>query len=324
MKILVLGAGATGGYFAGRLAQQGADVTFLVRERRAAQLAANGLVVRSPHGDFTVRAKFVQQPDVRPEYDLVILTCKAYDLDSGIESIRTAMGVGAGREGGEGGAGAHVMPLLNGIAHLDRLAAEFGAPRVIGGTCGIPATLTADGVVHQLAPLHRIAYGMLPGTGAPARAKLEALHALYQRTSVDAVLAEDITLELWEKFVLLATMAAMTSLMRGTLGDILAADEGEALVAETLQACALTAARSGYPVRDKPMATYRDILFKRGSTLSASMQRDIEGGHRVEAGHVVGDMLARARAAGVDPGPLRVAYAHLQAYQARRGREERG
>ncbi len=239
--------------------------------------------------------------------------------------MAAAGGAAGGAVGGaDVGGRAHVMPLLNGVSHLERLAAEFGASRVIGGTCGIPATLTADGVVHQLAPLHRIAYGMLAGTSPAARAKLEALHALYRRTPVDAVLAEDILLELWEKFVLLATMAAMTSLMRGTLGDILAADEGEALLAETLQACALTAARSGHPVRDKPMATYRDILFKRGSPMSASMQRDIEGGHRVEAQHVVGDMLARARAAGVDPGPLRVAYAHLQAYQARRGREQRG
>ena len=311
MKILVLGAGATGGYFAGRLAQQGADVTFLVRERRAAQLAANGLVVRSPHGDFTVRPKFVQQAGVRPEYDLVMLTCKAYDLDSGIEAVRAGVG-----------AAAHVIPLLNGIAHIDRLAAEFGAARVIGGTCGIPATLTAEGEVRQLGPLHRIAYGMLPGTSEDARAKLEALHALYQRTPIDALLAEDITLELWEKFVLLATMAAMTSLMRGAIGDIMATDEGEALVDETLQACALTAARSGHPVREGPMAAYRKLLFMRGSAMSASMLRDIGGGHRVEAEHVVGDMLARARAAGVEPGPLRVAYAHLQAYQARRRREQ--
>jgi len=313
MKILVLGAGATGGYFAGRLAQQGADVTFLVRERRAAQLAANGLVVRSPHGDFTVPAKFVQREGVRPEYDLVMLTCKAYDLDSGIDAVRAGVGPQA-----------HVLPLLNGIAHIERLAAEFGAPRLLGGTCGIPATLTAEGEVRQLGPLHRIAYGLLPGTSPDAGAKLEALHALYRRTPVDAVLAEDITLELWEKFVLLATMAAMTSLMRGPIGDIVAADEGEALVTETLQACAQTAARSGHAVRDKPMAVYRELLFKRGSTMSASMLRDIEGGHRVEAQHVVGDMLARARAAGVDPGPLRVAYAHLQAYQARRAREVGG
>jgi 2-dehydropantoate 2-reductase len=312
MKILVLGAGATGGYFAARIAQVGADVTFLVRERRAAQLAANGLVVRSPHGDFTVRAQFVQQPEVRPEYDLVYLTCKAYDLDSAIESIRPAMGPAA-----------HVMPLLNGLVHVDRLASEFGAARVIGGTCGIQGTMTPEGEIRQLGTLHRIAYGMLPGTSADARAKLDTLHGFYKRTPVDAVLADDILLELWEKFVLLTTMASMTTLMRGGIGDALAGDEGEAIVEETLQACAQTAARAGHTVRDKQMAAYRKILFARSSDFAASMLRDIEGGRRVEADHIVGDMLKRARAAGVDPGPLRIAYAHLQAYQARRKREDK-
>ena len=310
MKILVLGAGATGGYFAGRIAQVGADVTFLVRERRAAQLAANGLVVRSPLGDFTVRAQFVKQPEVRPEYDLVFLTCKAYDLDSAIESIRPAMGPAA-----------HVMPLLNGLVHIDRLASEFGAARVVGGTCGIQGTLTPEGEVRQLGQIHRIAYGLLPGTGADARGKLETLHGFFKQTPVDAVLADDVLLELWEKFVLLTTMASMTALMRGGIGDALAADEGEAIVAETLQACAQTAARAGYTVRDRQMAAYRKLLFARGSEFAASMLRDIEGGRRVEADHVVGDMLKRARAAGVDPGPLRIAYAHLQAYQAKRKRE---
>jgi 2-dehydropantoate 2-reductase len=310
MKILVLGAGATGGYFAGRIAQVGADVTFLLRERRAAQLAANGLVVKSPHGDFTLRAQFVRQSEVRPEYDLVYLTCKAYDLDSAIESIRPAMGPAA-----------HVMPLLNGLAHVDRLVTEFGAGRVLGGTCGIPATLTPEGEVRQLGPLHRIAYGMLPGTSGEARAKLETLHGFYKRTPIDAVLADDILLELWEKFVLLTTMASMTTLMRGAIGDALAADEGEAIVDETLAACAQTAARAGYTVRERQMAASRKFLFARGSDLAASMLRDIEGGHRVEADHIVGDMLKRARAAGVDPGPLRIAYAHLQAYQAKRKRE---
>jgi 2-dehydropantoate 2-reductase len=310
MKILVLGAGATGGYFAGRIAHVGADVTFLVRERRAAQLAANGLVVRSPHGDFTVRAQFVQQAEVRPEYDLVFLTCKAYDLESAIESIRPAVGPAA-----------HVMPLLNGLVHVDRLASEFGAARVVGGTCGIQGTLTPEGEVRQLGQLHRIAYGLLPGTSADARDKLETLHGFFKQTPVDAVLADDILLELWEKFVLLTTMASMTTLMRGGIGDALAADEGEAIVEETLQACAQTAARAGHTVRDKQMAAYRKLLFARGSDFAASMLRDIEGARRVEADHIVGDMLKRARAAGVDPGPLRIAYAHLQAYQARRKRE---
>jgi 2-dehydropantoate 2-reductase len=307
VRILVLGAGATGGYFAGRIAQVGADVTFLVRERRAAQLAARGLVVKSPHGDFVVPAKFVKQPEVGPGYDLVMLTCKAYDLNAAIDSIRPAMG-----------SSTHVMPLLNGLAHVDRLVAAFGAGRVIGGTCGIPATLTPDGDVVQLGPLHRIAYGMLPGTSADARAKIEALHALYTRTPIDAVLAGDILQELWEKFVLLATLASMTCLMRGSVGDIIATADGEALMRETLEACVRTASANGHVPREKPLAAFRKMLLERGSTFTASMLRDVEAGYRAEGEHVVGDMLRRARAAGVDPGPLRAAYCHLQVYETRR------
>ncbi len=310
MKILVLGAGATGGYFGGRLAQAGADVTFLVRDRRAAQLAKDGLVVRSPHGDFTLPVPFVRQGEVRPGYDFVLFTSKAYDLESGIESIRPAMG----RE-------THVMPLLNGLAHIERLGAEFGAGRVVGGTVAIPAHMTPEGEIQQLGAFHRIAYGPLPGTSRDARAKLEQLHALYRRTPLDSVLADDIMLELWEKFVLLTTLAAMTCLMRGSVGDVLAADDGEALMAETLETCRRTAAAAGHPPREQSLARARGMLFERGSAFMASMLRDLEGGHRIEADHIVGDMLRRARAAGVEPGPLRAAYCHLQAHQARRQRE---
>src|SRR5262245_54533698 len=226
MKILVLGAGATGGYFGGRLAQAGADVTFPVRERRAAQLAANGLVVRSPHGDFTLPAKFVRQDDVRPEYDLVLLTCKSYDLEAAIESIRPAMGPTS-----------HVLPLLNGLAHLDRLEAALGAPRVLGGTCHIAGTISPAGEIRQMTQLQRITYGLLPGTSRDGRAKIEAVHDLYRRASIEAVLADDILLELWEKFVLFTSLAAMTCLMRATVGDIMGTGDGEALMADTLEAC---------------------------------------------------------------------------------------
>ncbi len=308
MKILVLGAGATGGYFGGRLAQAGADVTFLVRERRAAQLAKDGLVVKSPHGDFTLRVQYVTQ--AKPEYDLVMLTPKAYDLDAALESIRPALRPAT-----------HVLPLLNGLAHLDRLDAELGAARVVGGTCHIAGTMTPEGEIRQLTQLQRIAYGLRSGTGADARAKLEALHAAYRRASIDAVLADDIMLELWEKYVLLATLAAMTCLMRASVGDIMATGEGEALMEETFVACVGTAAAAGHPPREKALAGARKFLFERGSTFTASMLRDVEAGLRTEVDHIVGDMLKRVRAAGVDPGPLRAAYAHLQAYQARRKRE---
>lgn len=309
MKILMLGAGAIGGYFGGRLVQAGGDVTFLVRERRAAQLADRGLVVRSPHGDFDVKPQCVRRAEDGGPFDLVIVACKAYDLEAAIESVRPAVG-----------ASTHVLPLLNGVAQIDRLEQVFGASRVVGGSVAIPATLSSEGDVVQLAPLHRIVFGVLPGSSAEASGKLQALETLFRRTSVDVVLARDIWLELWEKFVGLATLAAMTCLMRAAVGDIVETDEGPALMGETYDACVRVAQAAGHAPRERAQAEFRRRLMEKGSTLTASMLRDLEGGNRTEAAHIVGDMLRRAKAAGIDAPWLRAAWCHLQSHEQRQRR----
>lgn len=310
MKILVLGAGAIGGYFGARLVQAGGDVTFLVRERRAGQLRTHGLVVRSPHGDFQVPAVALLQSQLRSPFDLVIVACKAYDLEAAIEDIRSAVGPGT-----------LVLPLLNGIAHIEQLQQAFGADRVVGGSCGIPATLSSSGEVVQIAPLHRIVFGPLPDSSAGAPGRLRELEALFRRTPVETVLAADIWQELWEKFAGLATIASMTCLMRAAIGDIVAAEEGAALVAETYEACCAAARAAGHAPGDASAAWYRGVLQQRGSTLTASMLRDLEAGRPSEGAHVVGDMFHRVRAAGVEAPGLRAAWVHLQSYEHRRMRE---
>jgi 2-dehydropantoate 2-reductase len=156
MKVLILGAGGIGGYFGARLVQAGADVTFAVRPRRAAQLAADGLVVRSPHGDFTLppeRLRWCDSAALQAGHHLVLFAPKAYDLDSAMDAVAPALGPQT-----------ILVPLLNGMLHIERLQARFGAARVAAGTCVIPATLTPEGAVVQLGPLHRISFGLLPGS----------------------------------------------------------------------------------------------------------------------------------------------------------------
>ena len=132
-KLLFLGAGGVGGYFGGRLIEAGVDVSFLVRPARAASLSAQGLRVSSPHGDLTLPVKCVTRDSVLPDYDLVILAPKAYDLDDAMDAVAPAVGPAT-----------FVLPLLNGLAHLDALDARFGADRVLGGEAHIVATLEAD------------------------------------------------------------------------------------------------------------------------------------------------------------------------------------
>lgn len=304
MKILVLGAGGVGGYFGGRLAQAGSDVTFLVRERRAAQLRSDGLVVQTPDGEFRVPAKAVQRHEIGAPFDLVLLTCKAYDLDSAIDTIRPAVGPQT-----------VVVPLLNGLAHLDRLDAELGTERVVGGSCGIAATLTPEGVVKQMSPFHWMRFGDRSGK---SRTQVEALAQAYARTPVDAAAVPDILQVMWEKFVLLTTLAAGTCLMRGSVGEILATSDGEPILRELLDTCIGAAGGAGHVPRAESLAQTESLLFARGSPFSASMLRDIERGGPTEADHIVGDMLRRARSTGLDARLLAAAYAHLQVYEGRR------
>lgn len=319
MEMLVLGAGATGGYFGGRLAEvtlQGKstlEVSFLVRPARAATLAESGLRVDSPHGDIAIPVRTVVQAALRPDYDLVLLTCKAYDLDSSIESIAPALRPDT-----------LILPVLNGLEHFDRLDRAFGAARVLGGCCHIASALTADGVVRQLTDLHRITYGLRPTNGAAAKPALDALDAAFHQTPVDARHVDDIDQEIWEKFVFLATLAGMTTLMRGAIGDIVAAQGGVGLTERMLAECESAAAAAGKPSRPTAVDSALKTLTQPGSVMTASMLRDLESGARIESAHIVGDMLRRARAAGHDATLLEAAWVHLQVRDLRRAREATG
>jgi len=304
MKILVLGAGGIGGYFGGRLAQAGADVTFLVRPRRREQLGRDGLVVESPLGDFKLPVTTVLAEDLRPGYDVVLFTCKAYDLDSAMDAIAPAMA-------GE----AAVIPMLNGIAHFDRLDARFGRERVMGGTCQINVMLRKDGTVFHADPLQRILFGERDrSVSARAQAFAEAL----KPTRIDWKLSPDIEQDLWEKVVFLCALASTTCLFRANVREIMAAAGGPGAMERALAANIAIATHEGRPPRPAVMEAARQRLMDPAGDWSASMLRDLEGGGSVEADHIVGWMLERARRHGVDDTILSLAYTHLKAYEQRR------
>ena len=304
MKILILGAGGTGGYFGGRLHEGGADVTFLVREKRAQQIAQNGLQIESAKGNATLRVNTVFAANVQAIYDVVILSCKAYDLTSSIDAIRRAMH-----------ATTCVVPLLNGISHIDTLDAAFGSARVMGGTCQIAATLTRDGVVKSMFDAHTIAWGAREPS---QQATADALGDAFSRTIVDWKVSDNTMLDMWEKVAFLSTLAAMTCLMRASVGEILATADGRALMKRLLDSCVTVATKSGYRPRPAVLERYVKVMNSTGSSLTASMLRDLESGGAVEADHVVGFMLGKAREFGVDDTMLSVAFAHLKAYENRR------
>lgn len=310
MRILVVGAGATGGYFGARLAEIGRDVTFLVRPARAEKLADAGLRVSGPVGDVhiaepqTVTAKTL---DKSGPFDLVILSAKAYDLDGAVADLRPAVGPQT-----------TVLPILNGFRHLDVLDEAFGSERVLGGSCAIVATLTPTGEIRQMSELHSLTYGERDGTRSERIAAIEAQMegVRFQPRSSDKVL-----LEMWEKWVFLATLAGSTTLMRATIGDVVAAPGGPTFVEGLLDECQTIALASGYGSREKVLAGARKTLTAERSPMTASMLRDIEAGARIEADHIIGDLIARGQKAGVETPILDRVFTHLKAYENRRNRD---
>jgi 2-dehydropantoate 2-reductase len=303
MRILVVGAGAVGGYFGGRLLEAGRDVTFLVRARRAAELAKNGLTIRSRFGDFhRLAPPIVLQEGLAAPFDLLLLSCKAYDLDGAMASFGKAVGPGTA-----------ILPLLNGMSHLDRLAECFGAERVLGGQCVISATLGADGAIVHLNDLHALSFGELDGSRSR---RIETIASTLLNAGFDARLSDEIRQEMWEKWVFIATAAGITCLMRATVGDYVAAGAAD-LATGLLTECASIAAAEGFPLREPALERARAALTGAGSPLKASMLRDIEGGKPVEGDQILGDLLRRAGQPDRHS-LLRIAALHVKAYEAGR------
>jgi 2-dehydropantoate 2-reductase len=306
MRVLVVGAGAIGGYFGGRMLQAGSDITFLVRPRRAAELAARGLVIKSPNGDVTLKDPPIVQADtLKDPFDVVLLSCKAYDLDDAMKSFAPAAGPQTS-----------IVPLLNGMHHLDVLDARFGRERVLGGLCAIAVTLNEAREVVHLQPMQSLAFGERDGTMSE---RVRAIANIFASGKFGASASANILQDMWEKWVFLATLAASTCLMRTTLGNILAAPGGKDFLLGIFDECRAIAAAEGYPPRAPFVERTLAMLTAEGSPLNASMFRDIKAGQPVEADHVIGDLIARADRAKVPAPRLRVAYTHLKAYEKQRG-----
>jgi 2-dehydropantoate 2-reductase len=301
MRSLVLGAGAVGGYFGGRLLEAGRDVTFLVRPRRAAQLAEHGLRIASPNGDVHLAAPPTVTTDrIGGPFDLILLACKAYDLADAIASVAPAVG-----------ATTAIVPLLNGMRHLDVLSERFPG-RVLGGECVVSSTLTSDGTIVHFNPLDTLVYGELDGS---ATARVAAIEREMAGVRFTATASTTVLHDMWEKWTFLACFAALTCLMRGSIADIIEGG-GTAVALAMYGETSAVAEANGFGPRP-PALERSHALLKTPSPATASMLRDIENGNRIEADHVVGDLLARAPQGLATP-LLSLAYLHLKTYEARR------
>jgi 2-dehydropantoate 2-reductase len=303
MRLLVVGAGSTGGYFGGRLAQAGRDVSFLVRPGRAALLRENGLSIVSPHGDITLAPKLVTAGNIDGPYDVVLLAVKAYSLDAALNDFAPAIGPET-----------MILPVLNGMRHVEILTERFGQMAVAGCVCKVATIVDPEGRIVQLAKQQDLAYGEMDGRVSP---RMELLDAIMRGAGFDARLSRSIEREMWEKWVLLATIGGITCLMDGHIGDVIAAAGGQSFILGVLEETVAIVTAAGHPPSDGFVAATRSLLTAPDSTQTSSMFRDMRRGSPIEADQIIGDLLARGEQAGIQAPLLGAAYARMVIYQRR-------
>jgi 2-dehydropantoate 2-reductase len=300
MRLLVVGAGSTGGYFGGRLAQAGRDVTFLVRPARAAQLRDRGLRIVSPHGDATLHPKLLTADAITQPFDAVLLTVKGFQLDAALEDMAPAIGPET-----------MIVPVINGMQHVDIIARRFSPHNLVGGVLKVATVLDDDGRIVQLAPFQSLAYGELDGSVTP---RLQALDAFMQGGDIGATMSTEISREMWEKWIMLAALGAITCLMRGTIGEIEACPGGTAFALQVLHEVVAIVKTVGVPPSESFLTSAREQLTAKGSSFASSMFRDVQRGRPIEVENIIGDLLRRGAKAGIGAPLLSTACLHLLVY----------
>ena len=301
MRMLVVGAGSTGGYFGGRLAQAGRDVTFLVHAARAAQLTEQGLQVVSPLGDFTLRPQLAAAGRLSGPYDAILLTVKAFSLDSALTDMAPAVGVKT-----------MILPVLNGMRHVDILVKRFGKNALVGCACKIAASIDEQGRIVQATSVQDMAYGEMNGETSP---RIRSLDQFMRDAGFNARLSPAIEREMWEKWMLLAAMGGINCLMRGTIGEVARAPGGsEFALAVLAEIVAVVEALGVAPSREFLTGTTA-ALTATDSSVTSSMYRDLQRGAHCEADQIIGDLVERAREAGVSTPLLKTIYTNLCVYQ---------
>ena len=267
----------------------------------------DGLQIVSPLGNASLRPKLVIAEQLRQTepFDLILISTKAYSLEAAMEDFAPAVG-----------ANTRLLPMLNGLRHLDTLDARFGRERVLGGSCRIIADLGEAGRIIQDSTLGELAYGERGSAGTLASGRLEEIHRELNVPGFDATLCPDILAFMWQKWWFLSSIGALCVLARGTVGQAATAHGGADTAHAIIDECIGIAAANGYPADPAMLTAHRARLTDCGSSLTSSMYRDMLKGAPVEADPILGDMLARRHDVGAPL--LTAAYMQLCVYQASR------
>lgn len=305
MRVLIVGAGAVGGYFGALLADTDADVSFLVRPRRQGEITQRGLRLhRAGESPQSLAVRAVTADELTGSWDLVLLAVKGTALEAAIADIAPAVGEQT-----------LVLPLLNGLGHVARLREHFGN-RVLGGVAVVATTQDEDGTIRQLMPGGSITFGAFDRA---QNSGLAAIAASFDRAAFTSTLSDTIERDMWEKWLFMAAGGAATVLLGGPVGTIVSVPDGRRMIEAVLSEAVSVLEAAGHPARDAAVASTSSVLTATGSPFTTSMYRDFAAGRSTEVETILGDLVGLATDLG-EPAPLlTAATVRLRVHEATRG-----
>jgi 2-dehydropantoate 2-reductase len=301
LRVLVVGAGAVGGYFGGRLYEKGVDVTFLVREERQKKIKENGLSIKSVHGDVTIQPKTILVTDIEEPYDIILVGTKSYHFHQAIEDIKPFVGLNT-----------VIIPMLNGIKHLHVLQEVFSKNQVLGGLCFVESTVDVNGVIIQTSQTHEFVYGELSGEKT---ARIIEIDKLFSNTKTTIRKSDTIMKDMWHKYMFISGLSGITTLFRSSIGPIREAEYGLEIIEKLFKEIGAIMRTANAPIADG----VEEVLFKRINemdyTMKSSMQRDMEKGEQIEGDHLQGYLLTLAEEYKIQAPYLKMVYSNLCTYE---------
>jgi 2-dehydropantoate 2-reductase len=301
MKILVVGAGAVGGYFGARLVQACRDVTFLIRAANVEKMQRDGLRIVSPHGDLTLKPRITTAQQIQSPYDLIFVSVKAQALDHAISDMKRAVGLDT-----------MIYPILNGIRHMETLTRSFGAKAVLGGVCLVATDIDDQSRIVQLAPMQKLIYGEWSGA---LTSRIHHLDRTLSNAGFDTELSTNIQQAMWEKWIFIASIGLVTTLLGGPVGEIEAVPHGAVTAAMALDECVQISTVCGFPPTPSFLNKLRAQLTAKGSPMTSSMYRAMQKGQSVEVDTILGDLLAHGHEHQLATPLLQAGCVRLRVYQ---------
>jgi len=305
MRFTIVGAGAVGGYYGAKLARAGHDVSFIARGAHLDAIRRDGLSVKSPLGDFTVRAQAASDPAELPAGDVVIYAVKAYSNDDALRLLERAIG-----------AGGVALTLQNGVDSVDELASAAGEPPVIGGATYIAAAVASPGVIEQTGTHRRIVFGEVFGDTSRVSPRVQAIHDVFASADIESEPVADAHVPIWEKFCYLVPFAAFTGSARLPIGPLWADPIVRQRFVDAVAEVESVARAEGVDVPEGMADRVAGYIGKIPGTTRSSLLIDLQQGKPIEVEALLGAVCRRAARRKVQVPIISALYSVLKPHAA--------